>query len=101
MAPGSSTSTSQPDRLFDPRKIWGFDIEPSVVEVDCGDLTQVGCEFSKPCKVCGRLAAHSNTLIIAVDGACRSNGRKDSTPQSALGIFVDHDSPYNLQTKLP
>jgi ribonuclease HI len=101
MACDSSTLNYQPDRIFDPRKIWGFDIEPSVVEVDYSDLTHVGCEFSKQCKICGCLAAHSNTLIIAVDGACRSNGRKESTPQSALGIFVGHDSPYNLQTKLP
>jgi ribonuclease HI len=91
----------QPDRLFNPRKVWGFDIEPSLVEVDRGNLTHVGCEFSKPCKLCGRLVPHIDTLIIAVDGACRSNGRKDSIPQSALGIFVGYDSPYNFQTKIP
>jgi ribonuclease HI len=91
----------QPDRLFDPRKVWGFDIEPSLVEVDRGNLIHVGCEFSKPCKLCGHLVAHTDTLIIAVDGACRSNGRKDSIPQSALGIFVSCDSPYNFQTKIP
>jgi ribonuclease HI len=100
MAPGSSTSTSQADRLFDPRKIWGFAIEPSLVEVDNGNLVHVGWEFSKQCEVCGRLVAHTNTLIIAVDGACRSNGRKDSTPQSALGFFVGRNSPYNMQQNL-
>ncbi len=101
MAPDSSTSTSQPDRLFEPRKIWGFDIEPSLVEVDRGNLIHVGCQFSKQCELCGRLTPHIDTLIIAVDGACRSNGRKDSTPQSALGIFVGHNSPHNFQTKIP
>jgi len=101
MAPKLSTSTPRPDRLFDSKKLWEFDIDLSVVEVDHGDVIHVACDRSLPCSQCGRLPAHSNTLIIAVDGACRSNGRKNATPQSALGIFVGHSSPHNFHQKLP
>jgi ribonuclease HI len=101
MAADLRTSISQPDRLFNPTKIWGFGIDPFLAESPTGMLTHVGCHASLPCEACCRLPAHLNTLVIAVDGACRSNGRQDATPQSALGVFVGHNSPYNFQHKLP
>lgn len=46
-----------------------------------------------PCESCGSPAAHSNSVLIAVDGACRGNGRPDAT--AACAVFFSEESPYN------
>ncbi|KAH7042238.1 ribonuclease H-like domain-containing protein [Macrophomina phaseolina] len=45
------------------------------------------------CGSCGSPAAHSDSVLIAVDGACRGNGRPDAT--AACAVFFSQESPYN------
>ncbi|KAH7002681.1 ribonuclease H-like domain-containing protein, partial [Macrophomina phaseolina] len=38
-------------------------------------------------------SVHYDSIMVAVDGACRGNGRPDAT--AACAIFFSQDSPYN------
>ncbi|KAI0521294.1 ribonuclease H-like domain-containing protein [Xylaria bambusicola] len=40
-----------------------------------------------------------NSLIVAVDGACRNNGQPDA--RAALGVFFGDDSSWNKSDRLP
>ncbi|KAL1642897.1 hypothetical protein SLS58_005138 [Diplodia intermedia] len=46
-----------------------------------------------PCPDCGAPALHTDSVMIAVDGACRSNGRPDAT--AACAVFFTSNSIYN------
>ncbi|CAG8975765.1 hypothetical protein HYALB_00009285 [Hymenoscyphus albidus] len=50
------------------------------------------------CPCCG-LPAEQDTIIIAVDGACRDNGK--ATAQGAYGVFINELSRYNKSERLP
>ena len=39
---------------------------------------------------------HSNTVVVAVDGACRNNGF--ASARAASGVFVEYNNEYNLST---
>jgi hypothetical protein len=47
-----SASTPHPDRLFNPRDVYGFVIDPSIVGVDRSGLDHVGCEDFLHCNAC-------------------------------------------------
>ncbi|KAH7044082.1 ribonuclease H-like domain-containing protein, partial [Macrophomina phaseolina] len=49
--------------------------------------------YGPPCRDCGSPAAHANSVLIAVDGACRRNGRSDAI--AACAVFFSKESPYN------
>ncbi|KAF2862197.1 hypothetical protein K470DRAFT_194625, partial [Piedraia hortae CBS 480.64] len=36
-----------------------------------------------------------DSIILAVDGACRNNGRKDAKPTAAVSVYIGPSSPYN------
>ncbi|KAL1619035.1 hypothetical protein SLS54_006886 [Diplodia seriata] len=46
-----------------------------------------------PCPDCGAPAVHTDSVMIAVDGACRANGRPDAT--AACAVFFTSNSIYN------
>lgn len=52
----------------------------------------MACDEDEPCTDCGRLALHLDCIIIAVDGACRQNGK--STAVVSIGVFVHENSAY-------
>jgi ribonuclease HI len=82
------------DRKFNPKERYGENVDLDDVEV-CDDeyWTYVACEGADPCEHCGRLAAHTDCIVIAVDGACRNNGTAEAT--AAAGVFVGDESEYN------
>ncbi|CAG8975764.1 hypothetical protein HYALB_00009283 [Hymenoscyphus albidus] len=57
------------------------------------------CEYSEICKHCGGRPAHIDTVIIAVDGACRGNG--SLKPEASYGVFVKEKSLLNISSRIP
>lgn len=83
------------DRKFEPKLRYGDDINPTSIEVGNydDDWTYLACEDNRPCRNCDCIAPHIDSIIIAVDGACRANGTPDA--QAAVGVFVGKTSRYN------
>ncbi|KAH8807928.1 ribonuclease H-like domain-containing protein [Xylogone sp. PMI_703] len=82
------------NRKFEPKKLYGENVNLDHVEV-CRDKywIYVACDQANPCEHCGRLAAHLDCIVIAVDGACRGNGTAGAV--AATGVFVGNESEYN------
>jgi ribonuclease HI len=82
------------DRIFNPKERYGEDVDLDKVEI-CHNQhwTYVACDKAGPCKACGGLEAHTDCIVIAVDGACRNNGTAEAT--AAAGVFVGNGSKYN------
>jgi ribonuclease HI len=59
-------------------------------------ITHAACPFEPPCPRCGGYVAHTNSLVIAVDGACRSNGSRTVVPRCALSVYVGESSKWNV-----
>jgi ribonuclease HI len=92
-------------RRFIPQEYFGEDIELWKVERPSWEYIQyafvnVACpRLELICESCGRTPAHSDSLVIAVDGACRDNGRENA--RAAVGVYVGEGSPYNKSARLP
>ncbi|KAI1263611.1 ribonuclease H-like domain-containing protein [Xylariaceae sp. FL1019] len=54
---------------------------------------------SKPCRR-GRYSLHVDSLVVAVDGACPSNGSGRAV-MSSCGVSFNYDSAHNLAFRLP
>ncbi|KAN0096195.1 ribonuclease H-like protein [Hyaloscypha variabilis] len=94
-----------PSRLFDIVDRYG-NPDPYIIErpTDNNDprhMTVLTCAGGHPCPYCFNFHVHLNEIVIAVDGACRFNGRNDTIPRSSFGVFVAKHSPYNSFGKLP
>lgn len=93
----------QENRRFVPEERYFAGIDLDIVEIhnidDEGEAwTLVACDNDDPCEHCGRLSAHSNCIIVAVDGACRGNGT--AAARSSIGIFFGHESTLNHRALL-
>lgn len=82
-------------RRFVPSEIWGDGLnidklEKHAIETNFMLAPCPGCE---PCPCCGFYESHTDGIIIAVDGACRDNGR--SNARAAYGVYFNIDSKYN------
>jgi ribonuclease HI len=86
------------DRKFKPRELYGQDIDLDDVEICYDDWTYVACYRADPCEYCGGLAAHTDCIVIAVDGACSNNGKANA--RAAAGVFVGDKSKYNASFAL-
>ncbi|KAH0556121.1 hypothetical protein GP486_005943 [Trichoglossum hirsutum] len=86
------------DRKYDPCYLFGDDVDLDEVEVPRGDWVHEACHNGDLCKYCRRYPAHTDAIIIAVDGACRNNGKTDAS--AAVGVFVGDGSEYNLGSVL-
>lgn len=80
------------DRKFDPETRYPTGIDPDHIEKYHGTWTNVSCH--EPCSDCGLLAAHSDCLVIAVDGACRNIARPSVV--ASVGVFVGYGSQHNV-----
>ncbi|KAF4311390.1 hypothetical protein GTA08_BOTSDO13129 [Botryosphaeria dothidea] len=59
-----------------------------------GDLPTIEAPcYGERCPDCGKVERHADSIMIAIDGACRGNGRPDTV--AAYGIFFAPRSPYN------
>ena len=79
--------------LFDHR---GYSVSPNDIETYLRSeptFVFAACLESDPSPLSGRYPPHSNSIVIAADGACRGNGTRHAT--AAYGVFVGPDSEYN------
>lgn len=87
-------------RLFDVSERYGENTTPDEAEVrDLDEIwTYVACDDDTPSGGCNCRAPHLDSIVIAVDGACRGNG----TPlaRAAVGVFVATSSIYNESRRL-
>jgi len=96
----STPRRSSKDRRFRPDELYAKHISLDLVEVNqSGVWTFTACPISDPCKSCGRLVHHTDSIIIAVDGACRGNGTPEA--RAAVGVFVARESRYNTSLAVP
>jgi ribonuclease HI len=75
---------------------------PRDIEVPRGRWVYLACPHSRvKCSNCGVHVAHTDAIVIAMDGACRSNGTAHSTKGvSSLGVFCGFANPYNRVQRL-
>jgi ribonuclease HI len=85
-------------RKFNPKEIYGDDIDLDIVECPRNGWVFVACEHGEVCPHCHNLPAHTDCVVIAVDDACRHNGT--SRAEAAIGIYSGKDSSYNRSIPL-
>ncbi|KAH7311331.1 ribonuclease H-like domain-containing protein [Stachybotrys elegans] len=82
-------------RRFEPKSLFGSGVDLDSIEVpsDDGRFTYVACGNEKRCVYCGGRPAHVHSIIVAVDGACKGNGKPGA--RASVGVFVGPSSKYN------
>jgi len=88
---------------FDPQHIYLLAIDLEAIEVprydDHGNpWTHIACQTEPHCPGCRDLTPHIDSLVIAVDGACRGNGTLGA--RAAMGVYFGDDSDFNQQRLL-
>ncbi|KAF3491211.1 uncharacterized protein GIQ15_00728 [Arthroderma uncinatum] len=82
---------------YEPQRIYGQDVSPSLIEFPVGDLV-----FTTHANSLSRrytqLEPDLGSIVIAVDGACSGNG----TPyqKAAAGVYVGENSQHNISLQL-
>ncbi|KAM5443872.1 putative ribonuclease H [Microsporum ferrugineum] len=82
---------------FEPQRMYGQDVQPSLIEFPVGDMvfttraTSISRRYSN-------LEPNLRSIVIAVDGACSANGM--ATPEAAIGVYVGKDSEHNAAVRL-
>ena len=93
-----SHSDSNLNRKFDIAAYGSdFELDTTLYEQPCG-LTLVPCPAMDTCPHCGLRPRHTDSIIIAVDGACRGNGTVAAG--GAIGIYFADASPHNVSEKV-
>ncbi|KAF2859993.1 ribonuclease H-like protein [Piedraia hortae CBS 480.64] len=92
----SSWPSWRSDRKFVP------DLPLDEIELNSWDdeVVYTVCSHSTFCPSCGRRAAHSDSIIIAVDGACRNNGMINVPQYASIGVYANEYSTYNVAERL-
>ncbi|KAL3482594.1 ribonuclease H-like domain-containing protein [Aspergillus germanicus] len=73
---------------------------PRDIEVPRGRWVYLACPHSRvKCSNCGVHVAHTDAIVIAMDGACRSNSTAAGGVTS-LGVFCGFANPYNRVQRL-
>ncbi len=95
--------TASAARKFDPVD-WNYpstwNSNDLVTQPQGSDFTWLSCPFSEICPVCNQRVHHKDCLVVAVDGACSGNGRKDSIVKAGVGVYFRDNSRYNIQMRL-
>jgi len=80
---------------YDVAAIYGDDFILDTDMYDIGiDWTMPPCPYSEACKSCGIRPRHSDSIIVAIHGACRGNGYPGA--RSSYGVYYSEASSYNL-----
>ena len=89
------------DRHFDTSAYADYASNPEVYRYDPErlDWLYVECPNSSRCPECGHRPGHSNSIVIAVDGACRNNGTEDAEAAYAA-YFTEFNTTYNTSSLL-
>ncbi|CAG8959781.1 hypothetical protein HYFRA_00001688 [Hymenoscyphus fraxineus] len=105
--PSSTPNPTATKSKFEPCEVWGYYIftdDPNLMQTwpkkGSKKYSMAICPHVKEaCPCCGHLPPEQDTIIIAVDGACRDNGK--ATAQGAYGVFINELSRYNKSERLP
>ncbi|KAI5364024.1 Putative ribonuclease H domain-containing protein [Septoria linicola] len=79
---------------------WGYatDLPHHNITQDKGGFVHLVCPLhgnDPPCRGCGNRVHHSDSFVIAVDGACPSNGKRNDLVFSSAGVYVGKGSVLN------
>ncbi|RBR24108.1 uncharacterized protein FIESC28_03107 [Fusarium coffeatum] len=88
------------NRKFEPSLRYAEDMIQGSIEVRNydEDWVYVACDDDRPCSSCSCVAPHTDSIVIAVDGACRGNGTPSA--RAAIGVFVSETSKFNQSVLL-
>ncbi|GAQ44009.1 hypothetical protein AtubIFM54640_001367 [Aspergillus tubingensis] len=90
---------SVPSRRFRPEESYPEHFSLSDIEVPSGDMVFLACPGSeRKCPHCGYHAHHSGSIVIAIDGACRNNGK--SGARASIGVYHGPDHGWNGSARL-
>jgi len=100
LPPTSSSAT--PARSFDSYlQLFQGDVTPDDIEIPWGkEWYVVACPGStgRPCRDCGYYPPHLDQIVVAIDGACRSNGLPNAA--ASVGVAFGPESRYNLSERI-
>jgi len=73
----------KPENHFEnlPNSMYSYELQPQVVD----GFTCLPCGVGERCPCCGRPTYHHNEIIVAIDGACRNNGRVGG--ETTIGVW--------------
>jgi ribonuclease HI len=81
-------------RRYVPSEIWGDRLHSEKFEKhEINDFMLAPCPCCELCSHCDFHKPITNGIIVAVDGACRNNGRSDA--RAAYGVYFNIDSRFN------
>ncbi|KAL3462385.1 hypothetical protein BJX64DRAFT_288506 [Aspergillus heterothallicus] len=94
------------NRRFRPELIYpSTHFTPRDIEVPRGRWVYLACPHSRvKCSHCGVHVAHTDAIVIAMDGAYRSNPTNttgDESGVSSLAVFAGFGNPYNRAQRIP
>ncbi|KAL2813600.1 ribonuclease H-like domain-containing protein [Aspergillus granulosus] len=91
------------NRRFRPEYIYPSHFTLRDIEIPRGGWVYLACPHSRvKCSHCGVHVAHTDSIVIAMDAACRNmNVNYDNkSSSSALGVFCGFWNPYNRSHQL-
>ncbi|KAL2817104.1 ribonuclease H-like domain-containing protein [Aspergillus granulosus] len=88
-----------PGRRFHPDNEYPKRFSQEDIEVPREESVYLACPGSKrKCPQCKVHVAHSDCLVIAIDGACSNNGKDKA--RSSIGVFHGYGSEWNVSCTL-
>jgi ribonuclease HI len=88
-----------PGRQFHPENIYLPHFGQDDIEVPKGDRVYLACPGSeRKCPTCDVHVAHSDCIVIAIDGACSNNGTDEA--RSAIRVYHGYNSDFNISYTL-
>jgi hypothetical protein len=85
-------------RIFKPEEIYGPDVDMDAVTQCDGNFTYVPLARGKICNHCNKLHVHTDAIIIAISGRCKTRNRQEA--EGSVGIFFGNRSPYSKSSLL-
>jgi ribonuclease HI len=99
-----SNIIASPAQEFDPHD-WRYPSDWSPEEIVTEPLgsgfSSLSCPRYPRCPKCHKHVPHIDSLVVAVDGACRGNGRKDGfVVKAGVGVYFRDASDLNISARL-
>ncbi|GLA29718.1 hypothetical protein ACMYSQ_003305 [Aspergillus niger] len=97
--PASPRAESVLSRQFRPEELYPEHFSLSDIEVPRGDMVFLAYPDSvRKCPSCNCHAHHPGSIVIAIDGACRNNGRYGT--RASIGVYHGPDHGWNESARL-
>ncbi|PYI06968.1 ribonuclease H-like protein [Aspergillus sclerotiicarbonarius CBS 121057] len=87
-------------RRFDPAELYPKHFTLDDIQVPWRDRVFLACPGSpRKCPDCNRHVSHTDCIVIAIDGACRNNGRYGA--RASVGVYHGYNNGWNESNLLP